>query len=443
MTAIQEEDKNTNNGLMALRPSSIIMPAALLMLLMAICPVFSFSPVEVDYLAGGLGDSPLYKSNLLGIMGTKLGWAYILTFGVAGYPLALLMFFSSLRRLFWRRGFKPISWEYLLSFPLFGLGLAMFFGIWPGAFAPFTELLNITTLPGGVIGQRISSPEGILTLFMNSAGTAIVSVVLMAIPIAVIWYFDWKEIFAAISSSKMFMRPPKPEPAMAGNADDFSPAPSRQPTPPPEPEPPAARQQPEKPSRQPARELFSKPVKNKDGFVYPGIDLLDIHDNSDKIGANAIEIERNANLLPQTLDDFKIDAKVVSQITAPQVTQFEIMPASGVRLNTITALESNIKMALAAKSLRILAPIPGKNMVGIQVPNESPLPCPCPQSNAGPRMEKRQGADSTAARKEHQWKEHHSRPCKGSAPSDCRHDGKRQIRLHEPSDNINAVQVQP
>ncbi len=372
MTTHQEDDKNANDSLMALRPSSIIMPAALLMLLMAICPVFSFSPVEVDYLAGGLGESTLYKSNLLGVMGTKIGWAFILTFGVAGYPLALLMFISSLRRLFWRRKFKPISWEYLLSFPLFGIGLSMFCGIWPSAFSPFTEILNISTLPGGVIGQKLSSPEGFLTLIMNSAGTAIVSLVLMAIPIAVIWYFDWKELFAALAPTRERPpRQPKQEPVTTNNTVESS---FRQPIPQPEPEPEPIVPKPkaEKPVKQTVREQPSRPVKTKDGFVYPDINLLDVYDDSDRIGANAVEIERNARLLQQTLDDFRIDAKVVSQITAPQVTQFEIMPASGVRLNTITALEGNIKMALAAKSLRILAPIPGKNMVGIQVPNESP-----------------------------------------------------------------------
>ncbi|MBQ7649403.1 MAG: DNA translocase FtsK 4TM domain-containing protein [Victivallales bacterium] len=347
------------------------MPAAFLMLLMAICPVFSFSPVEVDYLAGGLGESTLYKSNLLGVMGTKLGWAFLLTFGVAGYPLALLMFVSSLRRLLWRRKFKPISWEYLLSFPLFGMGLAMLFGIWPGAFSPFTDALNLCTLPGGVIGQKLSSPEGFLTLIMNGTGAAIVSVVLMAIPLAVIWYFDWKELFAAISPAVAL---PSRQPKQA--------SPKQQPPHEsqimqealePKPEPSTVKAQADKPLRQAIPEQPSRrPSKTKDGFVYPDINLLDIYDDSARLGANAMEIERNARLLQQTLDDFRIDARVVSQITAPQVTQFEIMPASGVRLNTITALESNIKMALAAKSLRILAPIPGKNMVGIQVPNESP-----------------------------------------------------------------------
>ena len=371
MTTHQEDDKNANDSLMALRPSSIIMPAAFLMLLMAICPVFSFSPVEVDYLAGGLGESTLYKSNLLGVMGTKLGWAFLLTFGVAGYPLALLMFVSSLRRLLWRRKFKPISWEYLLSFPLFGMGMAMLFGIWPGAFSPFTDALNISTLPGGVIGQKISSPEGFLTLIMNSTGTAIVSVVLMAIPIAVIWYFDWKEIFAAISPARV-LTSRQPKQVQATPQDSYA-STDLQETHTLKSEPAPVKAPAEKPTRQPSHEQMpSRPAKTKDGFVYPDINLLDVYDNSAQIGANALEIEHNAKLLQQTLDDFRIDARVVSQITAPQVTQFEIMPAAGVRLNTITALESNIKMALAAKSLRILAPIPGKNMVGIQVPNESP-----------------------------------------------------------------------
>ncbi|MBO4344783.1 MAG: DNA translocase FtsK 4TM domain-containing protein, partial [Victivallales bacterium] len=347
------------------------MPLALIMLILAICPVFSFSPLEVDYLAGGLGESTLYKSNLLGVMGTKLGWAYMLTFGIAGYPLALLMFLSSFRRLVWRRRFKPISWEYLLSFPLFGIGLAMFFGIWPSAFSPITDALNLSTLPGGVIGQRLSSPEGFLTLIMNGTGAAIVSFVLIAIPVAVIWYFDWKDLFAGVSASlekAPTEKPAAPQQAPAAHVDDLTPvaAPPKQ-----EPAPVAQKSAPT-PAKEPPREQPSKPQKSANGFVYPDISLLDVYDDNARIGANAMEIERNAKLLQKTLDDFKVDARVVSQVTAPQVTQYEIMPASGVRLSSITSLESNIKMELSAKSLHILAPIPGKNMVGIQVPNESP-----------------------------------------------------------------------
>ena len=368
MTAKQEDAKNENDRLMALRPSSIIMPLALALLLLAICPILSFSSVEVDYLAGGLGESTLYKSNLLGVLGTKLGWAYILTFGIAGYPLALLMFISSMRRLLWRRHFKPISWEYLLSFLLFGLGLSMLLGIWPNAMSPLTELLNIGTLPGGVIGQRLASPEGIFTLFMNSTGTAIISCVLIAIPIAIIWYFDWKDLFSGLAPS--FARAPKTQSAAIKDTKPNDETPVYQ-SQQPDPAPIVQKPQPEK-QKETAREIPAKPRKSGNGFVYPDISLLDVYDDSARIGANAMEIERNAKMLQRTLDDFRIDAKVVSQITAPQVTQFEIMPASGVRLNTITALESNIKMALAAKSIRILAPIPGKNMVGIQVPNESP-----------------------------------------------------------------------
>jgi len=82
------------------------------------------------------------------------------------------------------------------------------------------------------------------------------------------------------------------------------------------------------------------------------------------------DIKANSRAIVQTLSEFKIDAKVTGVIKGPVVTMYEILPASGVKLSKISALEDNISLRLATKGMRILCPIPGKQAVGIEVPNK-------------------------------------------------------------------------
>jgi len=80
--------------------------------------------------------------------------------------------------------------------------------------------------------------------------------------------------------------------------------------------------------------------------------------------------KRSAEVLRDTLAEFKIEAEVTGIRKGPVITMFEILPAPGVKLSKITNLSDNIALRLAASSVRIVAPIPGKHAVGIEVPNE-------------------------------------------------------------------------
>jgi DNA segregation ATPase FtsK/SpoIIIE, S-DNA-T family len=79
-------------------------------------------------------------------------------------------------------------------------------------------------------------------------------------------------------------------------------------------------------------------------------------------------------LLNRTLSDFNVGAKVVNVTQGPSVTRFEVQPDAGVKVNKITNLQDDIKLSLAAKDIRIEAPIPGKHTIGIEVPNQSSRP---------------------------------------------------------------------
>lgn len=98
----------------------------------------------------------------------------------------------------------------------------------------------------------------------------------------------------------------------------------------------------------------------------PSIDLLE----KKQAPADAGNVEQNAMIIKDTLSEFSIDVEMEGANIGPKVTQYTLRPPSGVKLTRITALETNIALNLAAQSLRIEAPIPGKKVVGIEVPNK-------------------------------------------------------------------------
>lgn len=100
----------------------------------------------------------------------------------------------------------------------------------------------------------------------------------------------------------------------------------------------------------------------------PSINLLEKRQKN----ADPGDINQNAAIIKETLNEFDIDVSMEEAKVGPRVTQFTLRPPSGVKLSRITQLETNLSLNLAAQSLRIEAPIPGKSAVGIEVPNKTP-----------------------------------------------------------------------
>ncbi len=100
----------------------------------------------------------------------------------------------------------------------------------------------------------------------------------------------------------------------------------------------------------------------------PPITLLTEEPPHDLHESNA-EFDRLGNVLVQTLRTFKVETEVVGRTTGPVVTQYELVPAPGVKVNRIAGLDADLALALRAPSVRIVAPIPGKGAVGVEVPN--------------------------------------------------------------------------
>ncbi|MFY7875911.1 MAG: DNA translocase FtsK, partial [Pirellula sp.] len=113
----------------------------------------------------------------------------------------------------------------------------------------------------------------------------------------------------------------------------------------------------------------TKLPEGSEEYVLPGLDLLT---ESDEISYDeqTEEVKRKAKVLEQTFFNFGFNVKVVEIETGPVIAQYEIELEAGLRLSKITGLADDLAIALRVPSVRIVAPIPGKNSVGIEVPNE-------------------------------------------------------------------------
>ena len=107
-------------------------------------------------------------------------------------------------------------------------------------------------------------------------------------------------------------------------------------------------------------------------FIKPKIDLLIEHDNTGAIKIDENELTKNKNKIEETLLNYKIEIKSIKATIGPTVTLYEIVPEAGVRISKIKNLEDDIALSLSALGIRIIAPMPGKGTIGIEVPNESP-----------------------------------------------------------------------
>jgi len=105
-------------------------------------------------------------------------------------------------------------------------------------------------------------------------------------------------------------------------------------------------------------------------YVFPSVELLDVHRDSENV--NEDELKANAELLRAKLSDFSVEIDSVSVTPGPVVTLYELVPAAGVKISRIESLQDDIALALKAKGIRIIAPMPGKGTVGVEIPNHNP-----------------------------------------------------------------------
>ena len=124
----------------------------------------------------------------------------------------------------------------------------------------------------------------------------------------------------------------------------------------------------------PAPQTITRPGDGDESYKLPPLSILRKNDQFDGTFANDEELAATAVKLQGTLEEFGLSSRVEGWIAGPSVTTFKISMGEGERVNKIVNLEDDIALSLAAKSVRIFAPIPGTSLVGIEIPNDKPQP---------------------------------------------------------------------
>lgn len=114
------------------------------------------------------------------------------------------------------------------------------------------------------------------------------------------------------------------------------------------------------------------PTLELNNFKFPTLELLKDYNQGKTITIDQKELEKNKNKIVETLNNYKIGIAQIKATVGPTVTLYEIIPEAGIRISKIKNLEDDIALSLAALGIRIIAPIPGKGTIGIEVPNQNP-----------------------------------------------------------------------
>lgn len=128
------------------------------------------------------------------------------------------------------------------------------------------------------------------------------------------------------------------------------------------------------------------PTLELSNFQMPSIELLKDYSGGG-ITINQSELEENKNKIVDTLKNYKIDIAQIKATVGPTVTLYEIVPEAGIRISKIKSLEDDIALSLSALGIRIIAPIPGKGTIGIEVPNANPSMVSMKSAIASPKFQ--------------------------------------------------------
>ena len=351
----------------------------LLIVVICVClalAIFLFDQDDINYFAGGITNG-LYPRNPMGKWGAYTAWYTMLTFGLAAPVSIALVFFCALRRLLFTKFIDAVGFCYIATIILFTVALSILLATLPDQFASIASKYNLATMPGGVVGQRLGNPDsGWFHITLNTTGTTIFASLCICGALYYIWRYDWQKLFVhafhALKSREDKPLQSKEEPVQPKSQPEkeiIRPKPQPLVTPPlPQPK---LEETVMTTIVHPREEVPPPaPLSSLEGYHLPPVDLLDIVETTEKTAASAKEIKLNEELLQQELNSFNIEAQVVTSVPGPQVTLIKISMKPGVKVDKISSLEGNIMMALKATSLRILTPIPGENLVGVEVPNK-------------------------------------------------------------------------
>ncbi|MFO7650238.1 MAG: DNA translocase FtsK 4TM domain-containing protein, partial [bacterium] len=231
--------------------------------------------------------------------------------------------------------------------------------------------------PGGIAGVAL---VGLLTGLVGKAGTLFVIIGCTLIVIAVFttvrvpelgWLRRIFERLFAWVRGLFRRRTPRTEPAEPGNEREPEPVHvTPEPPRPVEPGPTREDEPRHQPRPQPPPRRVPPPRFNLTEFQKEFLGLLDQPTEGDRAFKDPGEAEQEKEILLDKLAQFKIEGRVSDILSGPMITRFEFEPAPGIKVSSVENLADDLSLALSAERIRILAPIPGKNAVGIEIPNK-------------------------------------------------------------------------
>jgi S-DNA-T family DNA segregation ATPase FtsK/SpoIIIE len=319
--------------------------------------LFSYSPHDPSFTRFVADGSSTH--NLTGKFGAFVADSMIRMLGMAVFllPVALLVcsFHYFLRPTF------EIRLQRVFGFIFFTLSCAGLFG---ALFKNGVSLYGETLRAGGLLGAGL---DRFLLAYFNPAGTYIILIAIFIISLYFIVDYSlvsvtgkcsqgtrgfasaakerWLSLWARISAPKIEI---KERPVMA----EVEQAPKKA-----------------KPKKVEQTHFDFNKLKPDGKFQLPPFTLLEEAPQKDNRVKRDLLLT-NSRILEKKLADFGVEAKVVEVMPGPVITMYELEPASGVKINRITNLADDLALALMAPSIRILAPIPGKAVIGIEIPNQ-------------------------------------------------------------------------
>ncbi|PLX75826.1 MAG: cell division protein FtsK, partial [Desulfuromonas sp.] len=306
-------------------------------------------------------------SNFGGVIGSHLADLLYQGFGIPILliPAAFLMFAWKLLK--FRDIHLPpykIGAFILLIFSLDGL-----FALHVSSFSFLGEKV---LRPGGAVGSIIG---GVLEEYLNTSGATIFLLVFLLVSMMLVARFSMVLFLEGLLAQLAEILEKRREARAArklqkakekGVKIDTAPKVT-----PPEPEK-------KKPPKKPKKKSKKSPAEGQEAFDFlevsgdyhlPQLSLLD-HEGDEPVPIDRDALTMNARILEKKLKDFGVDGEVVEVKPGPVVTMYEFLPAPGVKVNKIAGLSDDLTMALSALSIRIVAPIPGRGVVGIEIPNK-------------------------------------------------------------------------
>ena len=352
--------------------------------------LLSYDPLDVKIYTNNTS-----STNWIGLFGAYSSCGMLLWFGVAGYTIPFCVMIIGISSSFWSSSkiYPRLLWFLLAIFCLAGLA-DMNSQFWYSFVDKFE-----TGSPGGLIGDMLANRT--LGYLIGRTGAAIIFFVLFVISLArmldlqinqlVKFFVSWFqklnkdsdiEFIENLEPKKsIFTRTPKPKtkkPIIQENVKEIIEEPKLV-------EKKIKKIKKEEPlndkkknkilsSDEKLQASIITPSNNDNSFKYkmPNSDLLDPIVKQEK-GMSSSEVSDTAKILQEALIEFGVEAKVTGVQQGPVVTCYEILPSAGVRVEKIKALADNLALKMHAKSIRIQAPIPGKGVCGVEVPNTSRL----------------------------------------------------------------------